>query len=395
MTELLTDVEISLAPPLQLSGERFAAVYRIVATTEADAAARARGICFEQTVEFPEAAIPHREIREQIVGRTAALTPAGDGCWEAVIEFPVEVAGRELTQLLNVLFGNISLRPGIRLERFDLPASLAGLYRGPRFGQRGLRELVGVEGRPLLCTAIKPMGLSAVELAEMTYKLALGGIDLIKDDHGMADQVFCRFAERVARCGEAVERANAETGRRCLYLPHITAPFDELVERAVRAKAAGAGGFLFCPGLAGLDAMRRLAGDDEIALPILSHPSFQGPFSMRSAEGISHGALYGQINRLAGADAAIFPSYGGRFSFTREECLDLVAGCTEDMGALRPIFPVPAGGMSLDRAPELCGFYGPDAILLVGGDLHRHGPDLIANCRQFVALVREHAGCSA
>jgi ribulose-bisphosphate carboxylase large chain len=395
VTELLSEVEISplvSAPPLRLSGERFTAVYRIVAATETDAAARARGICFEQTVEFPEAAIPHREIREQIVGRTVVLTPAGDGCWEAMIEFPVEVAGRELTQLLNVLFGNISLRPGIRLERFELPASLAGFYRGPRFGQRGLRELLGVADRPLLCTAVKPLGLSAVELAELAYKMALGGIDLIKDDHGMADQVFCRFEERVARCGEAVARANAVTGRRCLYLPQITAPFDELVERAVRARSAGAGGFMFCPGLAGLDAMRRLAGDEEIALPILSHPSFQGALSMRSTEGIAHGALYGQINRLAGADAAIFPSYGGRFSFTHDECRDLVAGCTADMGHMRPIFPVPAGGMSLDRAPELRRFYGQDVILLIGGDLHRHGPDLVANCRKFAALV-EAAGC--
>jgi ribulose-bisphosphate carboxylase large chain len=393
MTGLLPGVAPSppAARPLRLSGERFAAVYRIVAG-ETEVAERVRGICFEQTVEFPEAAIPHREIREQIVGRIAALTPAGDGCWEAVIEFAVEVAGRELTQLLNVLFGNISLKPGIRLVRFDLPASLAGLYRGPRFGQRGLRELLGVADRPLLCTAIKPLGLSAVELAELTYKMALGGIDLIKDDHGLADQVFCRFAERVERCGEAVARACAETGRRSLYLPQITAPSDELVERAVRAKAAGAGGFLFCPGLAGLDAMRRLADDDAIALPILSHPAFQGPFTMRSAEGIAHGALYGQINRLAGADAAIFPSFGGRFSFTREECRDLAAGCTVDMGPMRPIFPVPAGGISLDRVPDLCRFYGPDIILLVGGDLHRHGADLVANCRELAALVQEYAG---
>lgn len=374
------------------SGERFTAVYRIQ-DDEAGAVDRARGICFEQTVEFPEPALPRREIRDQVVGRTASLIRVGERSWEAVIEYPVEVAGRELTQLLNVLFGNISLKPGLRLVRFDLPASLMRFYRGPRFGQQGLRERAGVTGRPLLCTAIKPMGLTAAELADMAYRMALGGIDLIKDDHGMADQVFCRFEERVARCCEAVRKAEAETGRRCLYLPHVTAPFDELAERAAFAKAAGAGGFLFCPGLGGFDAMRRLAGDDGIDLPILSHPAFQGPFSMRPEEGISHGTLYGRINRLAGADAAIFPSFGGRFSFSREECRDLVAGCTDDFGGLRPIFPVPAGGMSLDRAPELCGFYGPESILLIGGDLHRQGPDLVDNCRRFVALVEENAGC--
>jgi ribulose-bisphosphate carboxylase large chain len=135
--------------------------------------------------------------------------------------------------------------------------------------------------------------------------------------------------------------------------------------------------------------MRRIADDDRIALPILSHPAFQGPFTLRPDEGIAHGALYGQINRLAGADGAIFPNYGGRFSFTEAQCRDIVRGATCDMGSIAPIHPVPAGGMSLARVPELCRFYGKESILLVGGDLHRHGPDLIENCCKFVQLVRQ------
>ncbi len=374
--------------PLQLSGERFTAVYHL-SCSAGEAESRARDICLEQTVEFPEDLIPRQEIREQIVGRIASLRSLGPEHFEAVIEFPIEAAGAELTQLINVLFGNISIKPKIRLVRFDLPESLSNRYRGPRFGQAGLRRLLNVTDRPLLCTAIKPMGLSSDELADLTYRLALGGIDLIKDDHGLADQPFCRFDQRVERCGEAVRRANRESGLNCLYLPNVTAPCDQILTRARQAKQAGAGGFLFSPGLAGLDAMRCLADDDQLGLPILSHPAFQGPFTMRPGEGISHGALYGQLNRLAGADAAIFPNYGGRFSFTEQECRDLVDGCTRPMGALAPIFPVPAGGMSLQRVPELCEFYGRDSILLVGGDLHRHGPDLVENCRNFVALVEQ------
>jgi ribulose-bisphosphate carboxylase large chain len=40
--------------------------------------------------------------------------------------------------------------------------------------------------------------------------------------------------------------------------------------------------------------------------------------------------------------------------------------------------------------PELCRFYGRDSILLIGGDLHRHGPDLTENCHKFIELVREN-----
>ena len=378
------------SPTLQLSGDRFTAVYHLTGTRQ-ETDARARDICLEQTVEFPSDLVERDDIREQVFGRLASFEPVGEGTFEATIEFPIEAAGGELTQLLNVLFGNISLKPGLRLVRFDLPRSLSNEFRGPRFGRQGLRELIGVADRPLLSTAIKPMGFSAAELGELTYRFALGGIDLIKDDHGLADQPFCPFAERVARCGEAVAKANQETGQRCLYLPNITGPIDVMGERARVAKEAGAGGLLISPGLSGFDAMRWIADNDELALPILNHPAFQGSFTLRTTEGISHGALYGQIARLAGADGSIFPNYGGRFSFSPEECRDLVDGTTRTMGAIKPIFPVPAGGMSLPRVPDLCKFYGNDSILLIGGDLHRHGPDLVENCRKFVELVREHS----
>ncbi len=378
------------SPALQLSGDRFTAVYHLTGPRE-ESEARARDICLEQTVEFPPDLVERADIREQVFGRLAAFEPAGEETFAATIEFPIEAAGGELTQLLNVLFGNISLKPGLRLERFDLPQSLSKVFRGPRFGRQGLRELLGVVDRPLLSTAIKPMGFSAAELGELTYRFALGGIDLIKDDHGLADQPFCPFAERVARCGEAVAKANAETGQRCLYLPNITGPIDLMGERARLAKESGAGGYLVSPALSGFDAMRWIADDDELALPILNHPAFQGSFTLRPTDGISHGVLYGQIARLAGADGSIFPNYGGRFSFSPEECLDLLDGTSRPMGQIKSIFPVPAGGMGLTRVPDLCKFYGNDSILLIGGDLHRHGPDLVENCRKFVELVREHS----
>jgi ribulose-bisphosphate carboxylase large chain len=378
------------APTLELSGERFRAVYHLSGTRE-EAYARARDICLEQTVEYPEDLITRQDIREQIFGQLASFEPVGSERFEAMIDFPIEAAGQELTQLLNVLFGNISIKPRYRLVRFELPDSLLRHFRGPRFGRQGLRDRLNVHDRPLLSTAIKPMGLSPRELAELAYQFALGGIDLIKDDHGLADQSFCRFDERVRRVSDAVDRANGETGLRCLYLPNVTAPVDQIADRAQLAKEAGAGGCLISPGLVGLDAMRRIADEDRVGLPIMSHPALMGSFTMSSTSGIAHGALYGQISRLAGADAVIFPNYGGRFSFSEEECRDIIDGVTREMGAVSPIFPAPAGGMKVNRVPELCRFYGQDSVLLIGGDLHRQGPDLAENCRRFARLVQENS----
>ena len=106
------------------------------------------------------------------------------------------------------------------------------------------------------------MGLSPTDLAELAYRFALGGIDLIKDDHGLTNQTFSRFEERLARCTEAVAKANRQTGMQCLYLPNVTASPAEMIRRARLARQAGAGGLLVCPGICGLDAMRAVADDD-------------------------------------------------------------------------------------------------------------------------------------
>jgi ribulose-bisphosphate carboxylase large chain len=374
--------------PDHFSGERFTAIYHLTGG-EADARAKAQDLCLEQTVELPDALVTDTTIRAHVPGQIESLAPVREDLFEARISFAVEIAGGELTQLLNVLFGNISLKPGIRLERMELPPSLLGHFRGPRFGREGLREYLHVPERPLLCTALKPMGMSADELAGLAYQLALGGIDIIKDDHGLANQSFAPFDERVTQCTKAVARANEETGGHSVYAPNITAPAHLVLERALFAKRLGAGALLICPGITGLDAMRAIADDDRVALPLLSHPAMQGSFIADRTSGVSHFCLFGQWNRLAGADAAIFPHAGGRFSFTADDCRALSAGCDTEMGHIAPIFPTPAGGMSLDRIPEMRAMYGRDVIFLVGGGLRAHSQDLVASCSYFRELATQ------
>lgn len=372
---------------LKLDGERFLVSYRISAADEALARARATELCIEQTVEFPADLLPPGPIPDLIVGRLERLVALSEGAWLAGISYAVELAGGELAQLLNVIFGNSSLKPGLRVEGLELTPSLAARFAGPRFGVVGLRELVGAAKRPLLCTALKPLGLSPKELAELAYAFALGGIDLIKDDHGLADQPFCRFEERVTRCAAAVAEANAKTGGRSRYAPNITHDAEHLPSRAAHARLAGAGALLAAPGLLGFATVKKLADEDAIGLPLLAHPAFLGSFVVYADAGIAPGLLFGELPRLAGCDATIFPNHGGRFAFDDDDCRSIAAGCGRPLGGdLAPIFPCPAGGMQLERVAELRAFYGDDSLLLIGGDLHR-GDDLVASCRRFRELV--------
>ncbi len=371
---------------VDLSGERFRVLYRL-AGDEATARFKAQDICLEQTVEFPADLTPGGDIAEQIVGRMESFERAGDESYLAWISYAVETSSFELLQLCNVIFGNISIKPGIRVERVELPDALLAHFRGPRFGVQGLRQALGVPRRPLLCTALKPMGYSAAKLAEFAYQFALGGIDIIKDDHGLTNQPFSPFRERVERCAEAVARANQQTGRRSIYMANITSAHAHIQEMARWARGAGAGGLLICPALTGMDAMRTLADDDQVGLPLMAHPAFQGSYVTSPHQGLSHYALYGQLARLAGADASIFPNYGGRFSFSREECASIAAGCAGEMGRIAPIFPTPGGGMSLERLSDMRELYGLEVIYLIGGNLHRQGSSLVEGSQMFLRMI--------
>jgi len=378
-----------------MSGEYFSVTYRLTGDEES-AMAKAKDICLEQTVEFPEDLLTEyfkNNITGKIISfdRYAAEEVSGKSdIFKAVIAYPVETTSFEFTQFLNVLFGNISLKPGIYVESFNISDRLLEIFKGPRFGVAGLRKLMHIEERPLLSTALKPVGLSSEGLAFLAYQFALGGIDIIKDDHGLTNQPFAPFEERVALCAKAVEKANRETGYKSIYVPNVTAPLKELYKRVTFAKEAGAGAILVAPGLTGFDTMKDLADDDRFSLPVINHPAFQGSFLL-SQNGFSHYALFGQIARLAGADATIYPNFGGRFSFSKGACKEILLGCSVPMGHIKAIFPCPGGGMTFENIPDMTGFYGSDVIYLIGGGLFRHSNNLVENARYFRKCVTRNA----
>jgi ribulose-bisphosphate carboxylase large chain len=369
---------------------RVMAVYRVTGT-EADARAMAELICIDQTVEASEEILTP-DLRERIVGRIESFHQASGGRYDVTICYPGDLIDRHCTGLLNVLFGTSSLRSGVRLMSWDLPASLLSQWRGPRFGVQGLREATGVSGRALVCAVLKPLGRSPRELAELAYQFALGGVDLIKDDQGLMDQRFCPFKERVARCAEAVAKGMTQTGRPCLYLAHVSGPLEVMRRRANQAKEVGARGILVAPGLTGFDGLKTLADDDSLALPIMSHPSFIGSYAVHQDSGIAPAALYGRLARLAGADVSIYPSYGTGYAMTKEDCLAIVAVCRTPWHHIKPILPTAAGRIGFEQVAELAPLYGPDVVFILGSRIQQAPQGLIAATQQFIKEAERCTG---
>ena len=366
--------------------------YRLQALPGEDPASRAQAIAREQTLEVPSgAATP--QIERELLGRVVACEPAAPGPGESsriVIEYAPALFDGSFTQLLNVAWGNVSLMDGVLLTDLDLPGWLVEGFSGPRFGIPGIRRMVGnVMDRPLVSSALKPVGLGVEELARLAGRLARAGVDVIKDDHGLTDQALAPFAERVRAVSDTVAEVNAATGGRTVYFPNVTAPVEDLMPRVEQAKAAGCGGVVLCPGLTGLDAMRFLAEADT-GLAVMAHPSHANA-SPNADRGIAPDLLMGTLWRLAGADAVIYVNAQGRFAWPVEACLAVNRRARAPLGPHLPAFPVPAGGIQAAEVGHWFRTYGPDTLLLIGGSV-LEAPDVEAAARSVVDAAKEAAG---
>ena len=357
--------------------DRIRATYRISAS-ESESRARAEALAAEQSVEMPVAAITDRHVLDEIVARVESIRPHADE-FEVVLGIAPATTGNEASQLLNMLFGNCSLQPEVELLDVEFPAGYEKAFRGPRFGIEGIRSAAGVRGRALTCSALKPQGSTVEHLATLAGTFARAGIDIVKDDHGLANQAFSPFVDRVPAVQKAIAQANADTGGRTLYAPTFSGSPAALREQSRIAKDCGVRMALIAPMLVGVPAFVELQAD--LDLPILGHPAFGG------AARIAPPLLLGKLFRLFGADATIFPNYGGRFSYSRDTCLAIAKAARSPWAAVKPTLPVPAGGMSVERVHEMTADYGDDTMLLIGGSLLSAGDALLDRSRDFVRRV--------
>ncbi len=348
---------------------RFTVTYRLRATSREEAQTRADGIALEQTVEIPRDVVPAGYVEDEILGRVEEIGTLSDGVFQAQISYAPDSAGDEFTQFLNVVFGKSSIQQGIRVTAIDPGPEMTARFPGPRFGIAGLRALCGRATGGMIAPVLKPMGLSPTDFARLAAGCVHGGADIVKEDHGLAGQPTAPFRARVEAVCAAMAKARQETGRQTLYFPNLSGRPDEIEGNLRFLKDAGADGVLVMPGLFGFGLVHRIAQDASLNLPVMTHPSFLGPYVLAPDTGIDHGVLFGTLQRLAGSDISVFPNVGGRFGFTAAECRQIADACRALDGPGRPMLPSPGGGMSVARAAEMQAMYGQDVVYLLGGSL--------------------------
>jgi ribulose-bisphosphate carboxylase large chain len=291
-----------------------------------------------------------------------------------------------LSSVVGNVFGFKAVQ-ALKLLDMRLPGALVESFPGPAFGLAGVREKLGVTGRAMTGSTIKPkLGLSPTEHARRAYETLRGGIDTIKDDENLNSQAWSPFDERVARTLELVRRAEAETGERKGYWANVTAGDAGEMLRRANVVAREGGRFVMVDFLTvGFAATATLRQETErLGLALHAHRAMHAVLDRHPDHGVDFLAI-AKWARLLGVDHlhvgtgvgkldGSLAEVGERRQMLTEQLAPAGGGTRFDQpwSSVKPVVPVASGGLHPGHVPALDALFGRDCFYLFGGGIHGH-----------------------
>ena len=308
--------------------------------------------------------------------------------WIVQMAFPASNIENQIPMLLTACLGNISMAGRLKLLELRMPKAILSGYQGPKFGIDGIYKALGIpknKRRPLLNNMIKPCSGYPVKVgAELFYQAAAGGCDIIKDDELIADMEYNHVVDRVKAYMKMEKRVFEDTGEHTLYTCNVTDRLPKMFELAKRVVDAGGNGLMVNYLAIGPEAMRTLAEDKNIGVPILAHMDCAGAYYMSPHHGIASHIVLGKLPRLAGADTVVIPfAMGGKAPYLPERFKQVVQALTFPFGDLKPMMPMPSGGITPINVQDIYNALGKEVMIGSGGGVHAHPDGPIAGGRAF------------
>ena len=337
--------------------------------------------CLETTGHWHKADKKASDLFKQCMGKVGEVRETSPGIGEMDILFPLvninleegAFAGLWLTMVGGGTHALTAYRKS-RLMDFQLPEKALAHFPGPAFGQKGLRELLGVDEESLIIgTIIKPTaGLTPDEVAEICYQVAIGGVRYIKDDEKMLNSSYCPLEARVKAVVEALKKAEDQTGLNVLYSPHITAGPAHLMRNAEIALKNGASALMvnfFAVGFSGLEMLRR---NVDPSVPIYAHCGGKEAFSREPGQGVDPRVVV-RFTRLLGGDMFRVSAVGGYLVGSEpDEVTQLINVMNEPMGNIKPLMPVVSGGLNPRTLALNLKLVGKNAMMFAGTGITTH-----------------------
>ncbi|MFH1685265.1 MAG: type III ribulose-bisphosphate carboxylase [Candidatus Micrarchaeota archaeon] len=294
-----------------------------------------------------------------------------------------------ICQLLSGIAGNIfgmKAVKNLRLIDVSFPPVYLKHFKGPHYGNSGIRKLMGVKKRPLTGAVPKPkIGFSAAEHAKVGFETWIGGFDFVKDDENLTSTSFNRFSQRVELMTKMREKVEKITGETKSAFINITAETEEMKKRA---KMLADNGWNYCmidvvvTGNAAVQTMRDYCSD--LGLAIHAHRAMHASFDRNPKHGMTMQFL-AKTMRLIGVSQIHSGTAVGKLVGSKSEVLAIADTLRENKvkaksgllldqnwGNIKNAFPVSSGGLHPGLVPDVMKIYGNEFVLLVSGGIHGH-----------------------
>ena len=300
------------------------------------------------------------------------------------IAFPVENFGPQIPMMMTTIIGNISMAGRIKVLDIRFPEKYVSGFQGPKFGIKGIRELLGVKNRPLLNNMIKPCTGYTPEVGVRLFKeAAMGGCDIIKDDELIANASFNQIKDRVKLYMQAEKEVFEATGEHTLYACNVTDEIPQVFENAHRAIELGCNMIMVNYLATGFTVLRALAEDPTITVPILGHMDVAGAMYTSEWNGLSSHLVLGKLPRLAGADVVVFPAPYGKAPVLPEKFQRVAQNLSFPLYNMKPTWPMASGGITPQMVPAVIKDLGPNIVIGSGGGIHAHPQGPVAGAKAF------------
>jgi ribulose-bisphosphate carboxylase large chain len=313
-------------------------------------------------------------------------------------------------QILSSIAGNIfgmKIVKNLKLLDIEFPENIIKAYRGPRFGVKGVRKILGVKRRPLLGTIIKPkLGLNEKEHARMAYNAWIGGCDIVKDDENLSSQSFNKFLKRVSLTLKARELAEKITGEKKVYMPNVTSETKEMLRRARFVKRHHGRYVMVDIITCGWSALQTLREENQdLKLVLHAHRAGYAAMTRDPKHGMTM-LVIAKLCRLIGLDQLHIGTIVGKMATPKREVVDVDQEMEKKVITQKPethileqrwyhiksVFAVCSGGLHPGHIPYLVKQLGKNIIIQMGGGIHGHPFGTFAGAkaaRQAISAVME------
>ena len=305
----------------------------------------------------------------QVLGvyETGETADGGVSCLLRVA-FPSANFGGSLTQLMTALVGN-DVSTSLRTRLIDLELTPNVRFSSPKQGLSVLRELTDAKDRPLVLNMIKPCaGYTPEKGAEMFREVALGGVDLVKDDELLGSPNYNDVAERTRLYVRVSDKVYAETGKRTLYVPNISGSPKQMREHVRAVIDEGAKACLVNFVFGGLDALAELNEEFGDRIFLLAH--YAGLSVMEG--GIANGVYLGLLARMAGAHGVMTMCPDPKDTAAVADLCRTVQMQRLAIPDLAPTVTTVGGGITPINQVWLQKLLGSELILGIGGAVQGH-----------------------